>query len=331
MADRFGFLVGGAVLGAISAAAFFEKLQFQRAPPPPPVQIVAPIPNIQPVQQPAEFGKPLNKFEVARHILPFGSPGPVSDIIFRSAYIASYNRRDRNPNWVAEHITAASLGSGDGVSRGKSQFKEDESIPPQFRARLQDYFKSNFDRGHMVPAADAKNNQDAMDETFVMTNIAPQVGDGFNRDYWAHLESFCRHLTKTFSDVYVITGPLYLPRQDPTDGKWYVRYQMIGNPPNVAVPTHFYKVIVAVRNGEHSVGAFVLPNAPIGDETPLEQFKVPLDAIERAAGMIFLEKLPAPGGDRGKVKDLCKETKCQIVLSRFAEAKKREEQKRLSA
>ena len=42
-------------------------------------------------------------------------------------------------------------------------------------------FKSGYDRGHMVPAADAKISQKAMDETFYLSNIAPQVGDGFNR------------------------------------------------------------------------------------------------------------------------------------------------------
>ena len=38
-----------------------------------------------------------------------------------------------------------------------------------------------LDRGHMVPAADAKQSQEAMSETFLLSNIAPQVGDGFNR------------------------------------------------------------------------------------------------------------------------------------------------------
>lgn len=32
-----------------------------------------------------------------------------------------------------------------------------------------------------VPAADAKVSQEAMNETFLLSNIAPQVGAGFNR------------------------------------------------------------------------------------------------------------------------------------------------------
>jgi endonuclease G, mitochondrial len=41
-----------------------------------------------------------------------------------------------------------------------------------------------------------------MDETFLLSNIAPQVGQGFNRDYWAWVEDFCRRLTNQFTDVF---------------------------------------------------------------------------------------------------------------------------------
>jgi endonuclease G len=44
-----------------------------------------------------------------------------------------------------------------------------------------------------------------MDETFLLTNIAPQIGEGFNRHYWAYVEDFCRRLTGSFEDVYVFT------------------------------------------------------------------------------------------------------------------------------
>jgi endonuclease G, mitochondrial len=89
-----------------------------------------------------------------------------------------------------------------------------------------------------------------MNETFLLSNIAPQVGVGFNRHCtfftffflrklrsgswyvyamlinsprrvcvdWAYLEDWCRRLTNSFADVYVFTIPLYLPQKD-RDGK----------------------------------------------------------------------------------------------------------------
>lgn len=50
---------------------------------------------------------------------------------------------------VAEHITPASTGAGGG-DRKHSIFQEDTAVPLKFRASLKDYFRSGFDRGHMV-------------------------------------------------------------------------------------------------------------------------------------------------------------------------------------
>ncbi|KAI7881063.1 hypothetical protein K492DRAFT_161992 [Lichtheimia hyalospora FSU 10163] len=317
VAERVTYLVGGAALGAVSYAAY-QKFTQKPAPRPalvPVQQQQQPLPV--PQQQQQRPGVVTPPFEKAKAILPFGFPGPVNDILYRNAYVVSYNRRDRNPNWVAEHLTADSLKRQEGVDRGNSTFTEDTQIPEQFRARLADYYRSGFDRGHMVAAADVKFDQTAMNETFKLTNIAPQVGEGFNRDYWAHVENFCRTLTKQFQDVYVFTGPLYLPHQE-SDGKYYVKYQVIGNPaPNVAVPTHFYKVIMTHKNGKYHSAAFVLPNQPIPDSTPLDNFRVPLNAVERGAGLVFFDQV-----NKDSIGDLCKETKCQIVLSKFHQAKK---------
>lgn len=323
MTEKLGFVVGGAALGIVSMAAY-QKMQNKNVPAPVPAPVPVAIPAPSPVPRAPVAGSTaptsaIDKLENAKRIIPFGPPGPVNDLIYRNAYVTSYNRRDRNPNWVAEHMTAETLQRGKDVDRSKSTFKEDESIPAQFRARLTDYFKSNFDRGHMVAAADVKNSQISMNETFYLTNIAPQVGEGFNRDYWAHVENFCRQLTKSFQDVYVFTGPLYLPHKE-ADGKFYVKYQVIGNPPNVAVPTHFFKVILTHKNGQYSTAAFVLPNAPISDSTPLEAFRVPIDAVERGAGLTFFNGM---GEGKNYLRDLCKDTKCKIVLSKYHEAQKK--------
>ena len=55
-------------------------------------------------------------------------------------------------------------------------------------------------------------------------------------------------------------------------------FEMLGDPPNTAVPTHFFKVILGVKQKENvtALGGFVVPNEAIG-ETPLTEFIVPVD------------------------------------------------------
>lgn len=254
-------------------------------------------------------------------ILQYGFPGPIADELSSLPLHGAYDRRTRNPSWVAEHITPESLAVNN-ADRKKSTFVEDMTIPSMFRAKLSDYFRSGYDRGHQVPAADAKWSQDAMDGTFALSNMCPQVGEGFNRDYWAHFENFCRDLAKRYPSVRIVTGPLYLPHRDP-DGKWRVNYEVIGTPPNVAVPTHFYKVIYA-EDGTNSptskvaLGAFVLPNARISNDKRLTDFEVPLEAVERASGLEFGSKL-----DLSRRRRLCQEVACQITVREFNNAKKR--------
>ncbi|KAL1880307.1 nuclease [Paecilomyces lecythidis] len=250
----------------------------------------------------------------------YGFPGPVNDPLNTLPLTGAYDRRTRNPSWVAEHITPYSLSMKNG-DRKHSVFVEDTTIPAIFRAKLADYFRSGYDRGHQVPAADAKWSQDAMDATFALSNMCPQVGEGFNRDYWSHFEDFCRNLTTKYPSVRIVTGPLYLPRRDP-DGKWRVNYEVIGNPPSVAVPTHFYKVIYAEDGTNNpsskvSLGAFVLPNARIPNDKSLSDFEVPLEAVERASGLEFASKL-----DANRRKRLCQEIKCEITVREFNNSKK---------
>ncbi|OCK75553.1 hypothetical protein K432DRAFT_386124 [Lepidopterella palustris CBS 459.81] len=251
-------------------------------------------------------------------LFQYGFPGPIADLRPAASLTSSFDRRTRNPFWVAEHITPQSL-STHNADRKHSVFTEDDSIPPKFRAKLKDYFRSGYDRGHQVPAADAKWSQEAMDDTFLLSNMCPQVGDGFNRDYWAHFEDFCRRLTGKYPSVRIVTGPLYLPKRE-ADGKWRVSYEVVGNPPNVAVPTHFYKVIFAEDGsvgGNVALGAFVLPNAVIANDKPLQDFEVPLEAVERASGLEFAEKLPEV-----RRKRLCQEVTCSILVKDYKQRQK---------
>lgn len=53
-----------------------------------------------------------------------------------------------------------------------------------------------------------------MKETFVLSNIAPQVGKGFNQNKWNDLENYIANQTKKYKNIYVCTGPLFLPEEE---------------------------------------------------------------------------------------------------------------------
>ena len=73
-----------------------------------------------------------------------------------------------------------------------------------------------------------------------------------------------------------------------------------GRPPRlVAVPTHFYKVVLTesrtclpFADPKVAVGAFVMPNDQIQPDMPLTAFAVPLGMLEDVAGTCIHTYLP---------------------------------------
>lgn len=76
-------------------------------------------------------------------------------------------------------------------------------------------------------------------------------------------------------------------------GRWQYLCQVPGDwSKQCGVPTHFYKVVV-FETPDHSLEmeAYVMPNQVIDDNTPLEVFRVPPESVERAAGLLFFDKI----------------------------------------
>ncbi|XP_058818528.1 endonuclease G, mitochondrial isoform X2 [Topomyia yanbarensis] len=212
--------------------------------------------------------KPLVASNVNRvgQIMKFGFPG-LDNVRSYDDYILSYDRRTRVAHWVFEHLTADRVKHNDAVDRSKCDFKPDESVHPFFRSLNSDYKGSGFDRGHLAAAGNHKAEQKHCEQTFFLTNMAPQVGVGFNRDKWNHLERHVRKLTKEYPNVYCCTGPLYLPRKESD------------------------VVVMEAPDNRLEMEAYVLPNQKIDEQTPLSMFQVPPETIERAAGLLFFDKI----------------------------------------
>lgn len=203
--------------------------------------------------------------------------------IHHSCYSMEYDQRNKNASWVYERLTADSLKGN--VSRDRCHFREDDRIPAIFRATLQDYRGSGFDRGHLSAAANHTSSLLEMEETFLLSNISPQ-DPKLNRGYWSKLEMHVRDLTSSYFAVHVFSGPLYLPKQKADGTKW-IEYRVIGKN-EVSVPTHFFKILLLEKSsGDITYQGYVVPNEPIDSKVPLEKFITTIEKIEKASGIIF--------------------------------------------
>lgn len=185
----------------------------------------------------------------------------------------SFNPQYHIPNWVAWELTADET-SGE-ISR-TNKFSADPEIPES--AETWDYNYSGYDRGHMAPAGDMRWDREAMEQTFLMTNICPQV-KSLNAGSWKNLEEKCRLWAQADSAIYIVCGPVI-------DGK---PIEYIGDT-RVYVPRRFFKVIISpYANPARGIG-FIMPNGKVPGG--MQACVVPIDSVESLTGHDFFASLP---------------------------------------
>ena len=116
-------------------------------------------------------------------------------------------------------------------------------------AALADYKRSGFNRGHLAPAASMAWSETIMSESFILSNVSPQL-PGFNQGIWRKLEEAVRKESYQHEKLVSITGHLLKPN-----------FPTIG-PNRVSVPKAYFKVLLDITNPsieEHSL--------PVGKQT----------------------------------------------------------------
>ena len=180
-------------------------------------------------------------------LLPASRADLSEQILHRKGYTVSYNKDTRNPNWVAWTLTKAH--TAELVERpGTSPFHEDDEVPDP-KANRSDYKGSGWSRGHLCPAGDCRWDEDAMYESFLLTNICPQAGK-LNTGVWNQIEKSCREWAVKYGEVMIVTGPIYFKKS---------KAGTIGEN-KVKVPDAFFKVVLAIKDGKHQGIGFVCRN-----------------------------------------------------------------------
>ena len=196
-------------------------------------------------------------------------------IIEHTGYTVSYNPKRHIPNWVAYCLEK------DEVTDTHS--RSDKFMPdPLVKGNpvvTRDYSGSGYDRGHMAPAGDMRWSEQAMQESFYMTNICPQNHNN-NAGDWKDLEELVRDLAVRYGNIYICCGPVV------TD-----ETTTIGQQRKIVVPQAFFKVLLRQKkDGTWTAIGFVMPNQ--AGNRPLMTYMLSVDEAEAMTGIDFYPTLP---------------------------------------
>jgi len=203
--------------------------------------------------------------QVSESILPVSTTG---EVVRHTWYVLSYDEDHEQAEWVAYELTRDRLNQN--WSERPNSFRPDPDVRTE-SATPRDYSGSGFDKGHLCPAADMAFNDAAIDETFFMSNMSPQV-PAFNGGVWRELEELTRDWARRFEQLYVVTGPVLT--QQPLGQIGFSK---------VSVPAAYYKVLLAPE--QHKAIAFVLPNAL--STKPVLEYAYSIDQVEKMTGLDF--------------------------------------------
>jgi endonuclease G len=210
-----------------------------------------------------------NKIEI-----PAKTAGRQEQIIEHIGYTVSYNSDWKIPNWVAYELTKQEV---EGVTPRSNNFMPDPEVKYGMSATTDDYRNTGWDRGHMAPAADMKWSEQAMKESFYLSNICPQ-NKNLNSGIWKDLEEQVRALATQKGNIYVVCGPIVSKKP-----------QTIGYN-KVAIPDAFFKVLLQNNNGEWSAIAFMFANE--SGRKPLATYAMSVEDMQIITDIDFFPTLP---------------------------------------
>lgn len=230
----------------------------------------------------------------------------------RRNYTVCYSREHRAPLWVAAPVHRAYKGDVKRVDN----YDFDPTLPVNIQITLNRSY-GDYTRGHMLGSGERTATREMNNQTFYVTNIAPQLREGFNErgGAWNNLEYFVdRQLCA--DTLYVVTGAIYddFTAPDGTNIKARTTVNKNDNK-RVGVPTAYYKALLRTKSGrtgksvveckasELKCAAFIIPHRSDSGHKPTVEDMISIKELERLTGVNFFANVPNAPESKAEAKD----------------------------
>ena len=225
-----------------------------------------------------------------------GSPVNTGITLCKKAFVIGYSADKKIPVWVGYHLTKDSVLSR--IER-TDNFMPDDELDIEDSAKLKNYSRTGFDRGHIAPSAAIDIDTESMEESFELSNIAPQLPK-LNRAGWKKVESIVRQWAVRYGEVFVFSGTHgELDVNNLPDDIMGSKAAIAGRIKDggygaaldgrVVIPAFFYKVVLIPSEGT-SFGVW-MPHQNISMKQAVEYF-TSVDDVESRTNLDFFDQLP---------------------------------------
>ena len=164
----------------------------------------------------------------------------------------------RTSIWVSYRLTRTDVEDAANKPRVNC-FRKDPRLGRGQGASTTDYREPVYDQGHLANDADLKDDLVQQLNSYVMSNMSPQECR-FNRGIWLSLEHLTRIWARAYGEIYVTSGAIFdrdgsLGRDADAEA---MRMESNNGRMRVAVPSHFYKLILREEGGMYRAIGFLM-------------------------------------------------------------------------
>ena len=216
---------------------------------------------------------------------PYGEPADQLGLkhFVNKGYSVGYDDSLPSPRWSSYRVFPYK----DVYLERPSSFKSD--VRTTARVTTTEFVRSGYDRGHLSPnyAISVCYGEEAQKETFLLSNIVPQV-HALNAGLWKDLEQrIVRRYVERYGTVWVQVGPVFT---EPTVKK-------VGRIP---VPNAFWMVVSEYEETTRGLRAiaYLIPHEETWRDRELTRYVVSIRKVESLTGLDFFPKLPKTTQDR---------------------------------
>lgn len=221
------------------------------------------------------------EFAATADELPGGFPKATRNLTLlkNTGYTVGYDEARKTPAWAVYKVRKPTHP----LTPRPADFEADGRT--RARIRPSDYSHSGYDRGHMAPnfAIAVGYGEQAQRETFLMSNITPQL-HGLNDGLWRAMEHrIATRYPARFGEAWVVCGPVYDHPEHPKTIR-----------AGIAVPDAFYLVVIDrdEDTGELRAQGYLVPHRAIPDNDDPSAYLTDLRTLEARTGLDFFAALP---------------------------------------